>query len=44
MQRLPLHQEWDYAIDLKPKAPQAQPAKTYPLAPGQQEALNEFLL
>jgi hypothetical protein len=42
-QRLPGSHPWDHAIDLIAKAPPMLDCKTYPLAPGQQELLDEFL-
>jgi Reverse transcriptase (RNA-dependent DNA polymerase) len=41
--RFPKRRPWDHAIDLTPDAPQILDCKTYPLAEGQQELLDEFL-
>ena len=40
---MPAHQEWDHAIDLKPVAPDTIPARVYPLAQGEQKALDDWL-
>ena len=40
---LPKPRPWDHAIDLKPDAPTSFDCKIYPLAPKEQEALEEFL-
>jgi hypothetical protein len=42
-QRLPGSHPWDHTINLVAEAPPMLDCKTYPLAPGQQELLNEFL-
>jgi hypothetical protein len=42
-QRLPGSCPWDYTINLIAEAPLMLDCKTYPLTPGQQELLNEFL-
>jgi len=41
--RFPGRQPWDHAIDLLPEAPTTLNCKVYPLAEGQQEALDKFL-
>jgi len=41
--RFPEPQPWDHAIDLLPEAPPTLNCKVYPLAEGQQEALDKFL-
>ena len=41
--QLPRLKPWDHAIDLKPDAPTSFDCKIYPLAPKEQEALEEFL-
>jgi hypothetical protein len=42
-QRFPTSRPWDHAIDLIPEAPTTLNCKVYPLAPGQQKALDKFL-
>ena len=42
--RFPTSREWDHVIDLKPEAPTTLDCKVYPLAPGEDEALQKFLL
>src|ERR1700741_1466531 len=42
-QRFPGPRPWDHAIDLKPGAPETLDYIVYPLSPGQQESLNQFL-
>jgi len=42
-QRLPEPRPWDHAIDLVEDAPEYSIARTYPLAEGQQELLDQFL-
>ena len=39
----PTSREWDHAIDLKPEAPTTLDCKVYPLAPGEDDALQKFL-
>ena len=41
--RLPQHQPWDHAIDLKPDAPESLKSKVYPMPLNEQEALESFL-
>ena len=41
--QLPKSRPWDHAIDLKPDMPTSFDCKIYPLAPKEQEALEEFL-
>ena len=41
--RFPGRRPWDHAIDLLPEAPTTLNCKVYPLAEGQQEALDKFL-
>jgi hypothetical protein len=41
-QCFPTSHPWDHAIDLIPEVPAILNCKVYPLAPGQQKALNEF--
>ena len=41
--RFPEPQPWDHTIDLLPEAPPTLNCKVYPLAEGQQEALDKFL-
>jgi hypothetical protein len=41
--RFPTSREWDHAIDLKPDAPTTLDCKVYPLAPGEDDALQKFL-
>ena len=41
--RMPQHQTWDHEVVLKPDAPSKLPAKVYPLAQGEQKALEDFL-
>jgi hypothetical protein len=43
VQRFPTSCPWDHMIDLIPEAPATLNCKVYPLAPGQQKALDEFL-
>ena len=42
-QRFPKPKPYDHAIDLLPNAPQTLDCKVYPLAPGEQVALDAFL-
>jgi hypothetical protein len=42
-QCFPTSRPWDHAIDLIPEAPAMLNCKVYPLIPGQQKALDEFL-
>src|ERR1700761_1080462 len=42
-QRLPQHQPWDHAIDLKSGAVQKWKIKSYPMSPKEQEELDNFL-
>src|ERR1700760_4562195 len=42
-QRFPQKRPWDHAIELFPEAPQTLDCKIYPLAPGEQQALDVFL-
>jgi len=42
--RLPMRKPWDHAIELVHNAPAILNCKIYPLAEGQQELLNEFLI
>jgi len=42
-QRFPQDRPWNHAIDLLPEAPNTLDCKIYPLAPGEQEALDKFL-
>ena len=42
-QRFPKPKPYDHAIDLLPDAPQSLDCKVYPLAPGEQVALDAFL-
>src|ERR1700674_2058708 len=42
-QRFPGPRPWDHAIDLVPDAPPTLDCKTYPLAHGQQELLDQFI-
>ena len=42
--QLPRPKPWDHAIDLKPDVPTSFDCKIYPLAPKEQEALEEFLI
>ena len=41
--RFPASREWDHAIDLKPEAPTTLDCKVYPLSPGEDDALQNFL-
>jgi hypothetical protein len=41
--RFPGPHPWDHAIDLMPNAPKMLDCKTYPLAMGQQDLLDQFL-
>jgi len=41
--RFPESRPWDHAIDLLPEAPVTLNCKVYPLAEGQQDALDKFL-
>ena len=41
--RLPQHQPWDHAIDLKPNAPSSLNCKIYPLMTQEKEALQKWL-
>ena len=41
--RLPQHQPWDHAIDLKPNAPSSLNCKVYPLTAQEKEALRKWL-
>jgi hypothetical protein len=41
--RLPKHQPWDHAIDLKPDAPQQIKSKVYPMLVNEQSALDDFI-
>ena len=41
--RFPDSREWDHAIDLKADAPSTMDCKVYPLAPGEDIALQTFL-
>jgi hypothetical protein len=41
--RFPGPRPWDHAIDLMPNAPKMLDCKTYPLAIGQQDLLDQFL-
>ena len=41
--RFPTSRDWDHAIDLKPEAPMTLDCKVYPLAPGEDDALQKFL-
>ena len=41
--RLPQHQPWDHAIDLKPNAPSSLNCKIYPLTTQEKEALRKWL-
>ena len=43
-QRFPKERPWDHAIDLIPDAPQMLNCKTYPLAEGEQELLDQFII
>jgi hypothetical protein len=43
VQCFPTSHPWDHAIDLIPEVPTTLNCKVYPLAPGQQKALDEFL-
>ena len=40
----PASREWDHTIDLKPDAPNTLNCKVYPLSPGEDDALQTFLL
>jgi len=40
---LPPHRPWDHKIELLPTAPDVINSKIYPLAPKEQEALNQYL-
>ena len=42
-QRFPKSKPYDHAIDLLPDAPATLDCKIYPLAPGEQTALNDFI-
>jgi hypothetical protein len=42
-QRFPGPRPWDHAIELVPDAPETLDCKTYPLAHGQQELLDQFI-
>jgi hypothetical protein len=42
-QRLPEHQPWDHAIELRPGAPETMRTKIYPMSPNEQEELNGFI-
>ena len=42
-ERLPVHQPWDHAIELKPEAPEAIRTKVYPMLVNEQEELERFL-
>jgi hypothetical protein len=42
-QHFPASRPWDHTIDLIPEAPATLNCKVYPLAPGQQKALDKFL-
>ena len=42
-QRFPKSKPYDHAIDLLPDAPATLDCKIYPLAPGEQEALDKFI-
>lgn len=42
-ERLPQHQSWDHAIDLKPDAPETLRSKVYPMPMNEQEELDRFL-
>ena len=39
----PASREWNHAIDLKPEAPLTLDCKVYPLSPGEDDALQQFL-
>ena len=41
--RFPASRPWDHAIELLPDAPETLDCKVYPLAPAEQDALNEFI-
>jgi len=41
--QLPPHQPWDHKIELLPTAPDVINSKIYPLAPKEQEALDQYL-
>jgi len=41
--QLPPHRPWDHKIELLPTAPDVINSKVYPLAPKEQEALNQYL-
>ena len=41
--QLPPHRPWDHKIELLPTAPNVSNSKVYPLAPKEQEALNQYL-
>jgi hypothetical protein len=42
-QRFSQNRPWNHAIDLLPDAPETLDCKIYPLAPGEQDALDKFL-
>jgi hypothetical protein len=41
--RLPDHQPWDHAIDLKPDTPETLQSKVYPMSPNEQGELDKFI-
>jgi hypothetical protein len=41
--RFPQHHSWDYAIDLKPDAPETFKSKVYSIPHNKQGALNKFI-
>jgi hypothetical protein len=43
LHRLLQHRPWDYAIDLKPDAPETLKSKVYPIPHNKQGALNKFI-
>ena len=42
-QRLPKHQPWDHAIDLKPDVSETIHTKVYPMSPNKQSELDTFI-